>query len=400
MGNLLFLIFNIFYMTQNYLQALAIMTGYIIGVGMLSLPYLFHKSGILAFFIFFLILIPVQYMIHLIYANMIIVTKEYHRMPGYAGMYLGKKSKGLVFFAKVFGNFGGLIAYIITTGIFLNELLHPIFGGNELIYATILFLLEALIIFFGIGMIARVELIMSGVLLFIVLLIAWKGWGVVDISNYNFLDWKYLLIPYGAMLFALDGNGALPIVVRLLDRDKASIKRVVRYGTMLPILVITIFVTVVVGITGGNTTPDALAGMKDVFNGGIISIALVFGIFTMVTSFLGVAESIRETLWWDFKVNKYMAWALAVFVPYVLYILGLKNLIGIISFAGAVAGGLAAIILILIFIKLKKQKEKISILKKDKLTLFKYHPHNFISYLLITLFICGIIYEIISFALN
>ena len=140
--------------------------------------------------------------------------------------------------------------------------------------------------------------------------------------------------------------------------------------------------------------------MKDVFNGGIISIALVFGIFTMVTSFLGVAESIRETLWWDFKVNKYMAWALAVFVPYVLYILGLKNLIGIISFAGAVAGGLAAIILILIFIKLKKQKEKISILKKDKLTLFKYHPHNFISYLLITLFICGIIYEIISFALN
>lgn len=385
---------------KNFFLALAVMIGYIIGVGMFGLPYLISKAGFFAFLLFIVLLGFTQHYIHLIYANLILVTKGYHRMPGYAEIYLGKNGKIIVSIAKFIGNYGALLAYIIITGIFLNELLSPIFGGNELIYATILFLLEALIIFFGIGMIARVELIMSGVLLFIVLLIAWKGWGVVDISNYNFLDWKYLLIPYGAMLFALDGNGALPIVVRLLDRDKASIKRVVRYGTMLPILVITIFVTVVVGITGGNTTPDALAGMKDVFNGGIISIALVFGIFTMVTSFLGVAESIRETLWWDFKVNKYMAWALAVFVPYVLYILGLKNLIGIISFAGAVAGGLAAIILILIFIKLKKQKEKISILKKDKLTLFKYHPHNFISYLLITLFICGIIYEIISFALN
>jgi len=385
---------------KNFFLALAVMIGYVIGVGMFSLPFLISKAGFFTFILFIVLLGFIQHYIHLIYANLILITKDYHRMPGYAEIYLGRNGKIIVSIAKFIGNYGALLAYIIITGIFLNELFSPIFGGSEFIYATILFFIEAFIIFFGIGMIARVELIMSGALLVIVGLIAWKGWGVIDTNNFHFLNWKYLLLPYGAMLFALDGNGSLPIVVKLLDRDKENIKRVIRYGTILPVLVISIFVIVIIGITGENTTADALTGIKNLFNGGIISIALIFGIFTMVTSFLGVAESIRETLWWDYKVNSYMAWALAVFVPYILYIMGLKNLIGVISFAGAVAGGLSAIILILIFIKLKKQKGKTSIIKKDKLTLFKYHPNNFISYLLVALFICGIIYEVVNFAFN
>ncbi|MCK4553996.1 hypothetical protein KAU19_03465, partial [Candidatus Parcubacteria bacterium] len=78
------------------------------------------------------------------------------------------------------------------------------------------------------------------------------------------------------------------------------------------------------------------------------------------------------------------------FVPYILYVLGLKNLINVISFAGAIAGGLSAIMLILVFRKLEKGK--------NKLVLFKYKPGIAVVCFLISLFVCGILYEVYKFA--
>ncbi|MFH1822668.1 MAG: aromatic amino acid transport family protein [Patescibacteria group bacterium] len=376
-------------MPKNYFKAIAVLVGYVIGVGMFGLPFLVSRAGILSFFVFIILLGLAQYLLHLIYANVIVATKPYHRLPGYAGIYLGKKGKIIAFISKMIGNYGALLAYIIITGIFLNQLLSPIFGGSEFFYASLLFAIEAAIVFFGIGMIARAELIMTSLLLLVVILITWKGWGAINISSYHFVTWQNFLLPYGAMLFALDGGGSLPIVAKLLKRDKVSLRSIIKLGSIISILVITIFTLVIVGISGSQTSPDALSGVGLILNDGVIFFALIFGVLTMVTSFFGVAQSVKEVLWWDFKINKHAAWALAVFIPYGLYLLGLKNLIGVISIAGGVAGGLSAIILILIFRKMSKMK--------NKLALFKRPPSKAIIYFLISLFICGIIYEIFYF---
>jgi len=369
---------------KNYYLATAVMVGYIIGVGMFGLPWLVSRAGIITFGFFIISLGLVQYLLHLIYANIILATKTYHRLPGYAGVYLGKKGKGLVFVAKLLGNYSALLAYIIITGIFLNQLLGPYFGGSEFLYASALFLLEAVITYFGIQAIAKAELVMTGSLLLVVGLIAWQGRHFIEAGNYITLDWKYFLLPYGATLFALDGGGSLPIVAKLLGRQARAMKSVIRLSALLSVATITVFTLVIVGISGAQTSPDALAGVKLILNDGVIFFSLIFGVLTMVTSFLGVAEAIRETLWWDFKLHKNLAWALAIFIPYIMYLLNIKNLIWIISFAGAVAGGLSAIILIMIFKKLRPQK----------LFLFKRRLPDMITSLLILLFGCGIIYEI------
>jgi len=376
-------------MRKNYFQAIAVMVGYVIGVGMFGLPFLISRAGLLSFFVILIILAFVQHFIHLIYANVILETPSSHRMAGYAGIYLGKFWKQVTFLAKLIGNYGALLAYIIITGIFLNQLLGPYLGGNEFIYASILFFIEAIIVFFGIGMIARAELFMTILLLLVVAMISVKGLGVISTDNYLLVDWKYFFLPYGAMLFAIDGNGALPMVVRLVKRDKNLVKKVVKIGTFLPVLVIFVFTLMVVGISGGSTTPDALTGMGVVLKDGVIFFALIFGVLTMITSFFGVAESIKETLWWDYKFNKRIAWALAVFVPYFLYVFGFKDLIEIISFAGAIAGGISAIVLILIFSRIEKVKKR--------LILFKRKPNLIIIGLLISMFIAGIIYELWAF---
>ena len=374
----------------NFLSAAAVMVGYVIGIGMFGLPFIVAKAGLLAFFVFLIIFGFIQYFIHLIYANLIVVTKSFHRMPGYARIYLGKAGELIVFVAKMTGNFGALLAYIIITGVFAHELLGPVIGGSEFLYGSILFIVGAVIVFFGINMIARAELLMSLFLFIIVLLIAFKGKDVVTAVNYDFLNWKYFLATYGVMLMALDGNSAVPIATKILKKDPELTKKAIKWGgSIIPITIILIFTLTIVGISGSGTTSDALVGVRAVLDDGVIFFSLIFGILTMTTSFLLVSESVKETLWWDFGVNKHIAWVLAVCTPYLFYVFGIRNLTKVIGFAGGVAGGLSAIMLILIFSKLRKDDKKV--------VMFKYKPSNVVLFFLITLFVCGISYELFNF---
>ncbi|OGF26184.1 hypothetical protein A2331_01895 [Candidatus Falkowbacteria bacterium RIFOXYB2_FULL_34_18] len=374
--------------SKNYYRAIAVMVGYIVGVGMFGLPFLTVKAGVFSFFIFLVSLGLVQYLLHIVYANLIIETPGFHRMPGYVGIYMGKGGKISVFIAKLIGNYGALLAYIIVSGNFLYQLLNKFWGGTPFIYATIVFGLESIIVFFGIKAIARAELYISTLLLLVVGLMAVRGWGVIDIENFTSLNIKNIILPYGAMLMALDGAGSLPIVAKLVNKNKTEIKSIIRVSMIISIIITTVFTLTIVGISGAQTSEDALTGVRSVLDDGVIVLALIFGVFSMMTSVFGVAESVKETLWWDFKVNEKLSWFLAVSVPYLLYCLGLTSLVRVISFIGAVGGGFAAIMLILVFKKLKKQ---------DKLSLFTIKPHKFLLYLLIFLFTCGMLYELYFF---
>jgi amino acid permease len=374
---------------KKYWQAVAVMIGYIVGVGMFGLPFVTAKSGILVFLVYLFVLGFIQYFVHLIYANMIVVTESYHRLPGYVGKYLGLKGKTLVAIAKLLGNYGALLAYIIISGSFLFELLNPYFGGSEFLYGSIIFIFEAIVVFFGIGMIARFELVMTILLALVVFLLFSKGATIVSVENYKAFDTAFLFLPFGAMLMALDGNGSLPIVAKLLKKDHFKIKKVIRTSMLVSALITLVFVLTIVGISGSLTTQNALSGVKLILNDGVIVLALIFGVITMMTSVFGVAESIKETLWWDYKVNKTLSWALAVSVPYLLYVSGVTSLIGVIGFAGAIAGGFSAIMMILTFMKMKQ--------KGKKLIMFDFFPGNYLLYIIILLLFMGGVYEIWSF---
>lgn len=373
---------------KNYWQAVAVMIGYIVGVGMFSLPFLIARSGWLVFVVMFLGLGSVQYLIHLIYANVIIANPGYHRLPGYVSKYLGHKGKLLAFFAKIFGNYGSILAYLIISSIFLQQLLSPFFNGSLFFYATLIFLFGAFVVFNGIKTISKIELYMSVLLFLVVGLMAIKGYGSISPENYEILNWHNILLPYGAMLVALDGIGSLPMVARMIKKDARVFKSIIRSSMFLSSIILIIFVFVVVGISGMNTTPDALTGISNILSNSIISLALIFGLLSMLTSLFGVSEAIKETLAWDFKVNERLSWFLAIIVPYALYVCGVRDLIGVISFIGAVGGGICIILLLTVFLIMKKQKKK--------LIMFDHKPSNALIFVLMLIFFSGIVYTIMG----
>ncbi len=373
-------------MSKNYLLAVAILMGTIIGVGLFAMPFVISKSGIIPFFIYMAGLAIIQYFFHLLFAEVILSTKDKHRLPGFVGKYIGRQSKKFTFLVDMTGAYGSSLAYIIIGGLFLHQLLNPYFDGSIFFYSTILFVLVSLITFFDIKMIAGTELVLTSFLIIAIGLIAWRGFGHIQLTNYNLLEWKNVFLPYGPVFFAVGGGAAIPEVCRLLSFEKDKIKSAILWGTFVPAVLMLIFVLVILGITGANTSPDTLAGLSLILNDGVITFSLVFGLLAIITSYLVIAQATEEIYQWDYKLNNKLAWFLACFIPYSLYLIGWNNLIKVVSFTGAITGGLSGTILIWLVIKVKAKPEQNSAIKNE-LT----KP---LAYFLSLLFVLGLAYEV------
>jgi len=375
-------------MTKNYLLAIVTLMGTIIGVGLFTIPYVVNKSGVIPLFIFMAGLAAIQYYLQLLFAEAILSTKEKRRLPGLIGWYIGYGGKIFTSAVEIVGVYGSILAYIIVGGIFLHQLLGPYWSGEVFIYATALFATVTLITFFDLKMLAGAELVLTSLLVLAIGLIAWRGFGYIQLSNFQLIDWPNALLPYGPIFFAVGGSAAVPEICRLLAYEKNKIKSAIAWGTFIPAVLMTLFVLVVLGITGSATTPDTLVGLAAVMSDGIVTFSLIFGLLAIITSYIVFAQAMEEIFQWDLGLNNKLAWFLACFVPYGLYLIGWDNLIKVVSLTGAVTGGLSGIILIWLMFKIKAKPGVDSAIKK-KLT----KPA---AWFLSLLFVLGFIYEIFN----
>ncbi len=373
-------------MLKNYILAVATLIGAIIGVGLFAIPSVVNKAGVAPFFIYLAVLAVAQYYLHLLFAEVILSTKTKHRLPGLAGKYIGAKSKTLSFVIDIVGSYGAILAYIIVGGLFLRQLAAPYFGGSVFLYSTLIFAVVSLIVFFDIKMIAGTEFVLTSLLIVAIGLIAWRGFGHIRLDNYNLIEWKNIFLPYGPIFFAVGGGAAIPEVCRLMSGQKEKIKSAIAWGTFIPAVLTMVFVLVVLGITGKNTSPDTLAGLSLILKDGVVVFSLIFGLLAIITSYIITAQATEEIYQWDFGVKNKLSWFLACFIPYFLYLIGWTDLIKIISFTGAVLGGLSGIILICVVFKVKAKPEKISCVQCGL--------NKSVAYGLCLMFILGMAYEI------
>lgn len=373
-------------MSKNYLLAVATLMGMIIGVGLFAIPYVTSISGILPLIFYMVILAVVQNYLHLLYAEIVLSTERSHRIPGYVEKYNGRFGKFITLIITILSDYGSILAYIIVGGLFLHQLLNPILGGSLALYALVLFFLEVLIVFFGIRLIAGTEFIMTGFLILIIGLISWKGVAYINLDNYTLVNWQQMFLPYGPIFFAVSGMAAIPEVCKLLSKEKEKIKSAIALGTYLSAVLMLIFILVIVGLTGANTTPDTLSGLGQIFGDGTIKIALVFGLLAVITSMICTAQASREVFWWDLKLNKNLSLALACLIPFIAYSAGVRNITQVVSLTGAMSGGILGIVVIYLVFKIKKKCECDSVIKNK--------INKIIGLGLSLLFILGLIYEV------
>jgi len=373
---------------KNFLKALATLTGTIIGVGFFSLPYITSKVGIWVMLFYFLILGGIIALYGFIYGEISLRTKGLHRLPGYAEKYLGQRGKKIAFISNLIGFSGAILAYFIIGGGFLRSLFQPVLGGSDTVYTLIYFSIGAILIYFGIKSIARVEFLLL-ILFFVVLgLIFIKGFSLIRVEHFFAFDPKLLFLPYGAVLFSLSSAALIPEIKEMLE-DKRNLKKIVFLSVLISALVYLLFVFVILGITGSSTSTDAITGLRNLLGNGIIVLALVFGLLATFTSYITLGLTFKKIFWYDLNLKKNLSWALACFIPLILFFFGFNNFITVVSLVGGVLIGIDVVLMILIYLKAKK--------KGDLTPAYSLNLPRLLVYFLILLFILGAVYEVYYF---
>jgi len=374
---------------SNGVYPIATPSGTIIGVGLFALPYITLKVGFWVMCGYFLVLGALVILVHQFFGELALKTPDYKRLPGFAKIYLGNWGERIAYISAILGIFGAILAYLIVGGELLTELLSPIFGGGNLFWTIIYFLAGAILIFFGIKAIAKVEF--WGLILFflVLILIFLRGRYLINIenlfppiSNFKFQISNFFL-PYGVILFSLWGAALIPEVEEMLGEKKKLLLKIIPVAILIPIIIYLFFIYLILGITGPQTTESALVGLKNFLGNRIVSLGFLFGLLTTFTSFIALGLTLKKVFWYDLKIGKNLAFAITCFIPLVLFLIGVKQFIPVISFVGATMLGIDGILILLMYHKkIKNQKSKIK---------------NLLVYPLILIFLGGIIYEIIYF---
>jgi amino acid permease len=383
-------------------EAVAVLTGTIVGAGVLAIPYAMMKAGFLTGALLLLALGIASILTYLYIGEVVLRTRKKHQLTGYAQKYLGSGGRRLMTFSMVFGNYGALIAYLIGIGgsfsaLFgIQNISFNILGlviGTDIIFTLLFFVFGSSIVYFGIRRVEESEFIMMGIVLFILFLLSVLAFFHFDASNVLLFDFSKIFVPYGVVLFALAGAVAVPEMREGLKNGK-KLKKAVLIGSLIPVILYFIFSLAVVGACGKATTEIAVVCLAAKFGNMMLLLGNIFAIFAMATSFFALGLGLKEMYNYDYKIKEKISWFLACFIPLIIFFLILlfvkqDRFFKTIGITGGIAMTLEGILIVLMFNKAKKLGER----KPE----YSVKANKIVSALLILIFLLGMIYTILEF---
>lgn len=367
---------------RKFFSAAFTLTGTVIGAGILGLPYVFARAGFLIGTFWLVFLGAVMIFLNLLIGEISLRTKDTHQLPGYAGKYLGEKMEKFVFLTLIFGIYSALLAYLIGEGQSLSRLF---FGGLE--YALI----------FGIGFWAVMTFLLQGglgrlkifgfwsvIIILTILLVAFFFLVPdVNVENLNQINPSGIFIPFGVVLFALLGFNSVPELRREVGKDRGMLKKAILLGSLIPAFVYFLFCFVIVGVLGMSVSEVATLSFSGVFG----KVLILFGVFTMMSSFFVLSFALRDSFIFDLrKKNSFLYVSI---IPLVLYLLvsffDLAGFVRVIGIGGVVSGGLTGIVILFMAEAAKKEGD----LKPN----YSIPLNRVVIYLLSFVFLAGIFFE-------
>ena len=187
-------------------ESSATLIGTVIGAGILGLPFAVAQVGFVPGIALMVIVAAVILVRQLMLAEVTLRTPHVHQIPGYAGVYLGPIAKRVTFVAALLGGYGTLLAYIIGEG----EVLAVLLGGSQSVWSLVFFVVGSVLVFLGLNVVKRSELIMTSFIFLITILIGFFAWNQIAFTHLSFWNPGNSILLYGVLLFAFSGSVAIP----------------------------------------------------------------------------------------------------------------------------------------------------------------------------------------------
>lgn len=373
---------NNWYFNKKFWSTTFTLTGTIIGAGILGLPYVISRVGILIGIIMIILLGLLVLYIKLCLGEITLRTKGDHQLPGYAKKYLGIWGERIMFFSITFGVYISLIAYLIGEGESLSLFLTG--SSSYAIYFVFGFwLLMSLLLHQGLKGLRKIETWGVLAIIIIILSIAIYYFPSINFSNYAYSYPTNIMFPFGVIIFAFLGFACIPELRIEIKGSKKNLKKAIIIGVAIPMILYITFCSVFIGVLGQNITEVATLS----FGNGI----KLLGIFTMLTSYFVLTFSLKDI--YDFDLHmKHFDFIFVSLLPLlfylILYAFNMLNFIKILGIGGTISGGFTAIIALVMHLKSKKSN-----IKKPEYTIYN---NWFITIMISIIFIIGMFYIIFS----
>ncbi|WP_105902895.1 aromatic amino acid transport family protein [Vibrio gangliei] len=348
-----------------------IIAGTTIGAGMLALPI---ASAGLGFSTSLIIMIGMWAL--MAYTALLMLELHQHAdhdatLHTLAKQFLGEKGKWIATFAMLFLFYALCAAYIAGGGGQFNAKLHNWFaldvsnGMGTLIFTVII----AAIVTFGTSSVDRVNRVLfTCKLVAMAVILFFLTPNIEPVHLVNMPLEKGLIIAALPVIFTSFGfHGSIPAVVRYLELDMKSLKKVMVFGSLLPLVVYILWQLATLGVVDQATLSQAgdvtaLVGTLSqvIHNPMIAQVVSIFADLALITSFLGVSLGLFEFLGDSLNKNQSKSGrvviALVTFVPPLCFALFYPQ--GFIMALGYAAIALAILAILLPVVMVMKSRQQ------------------------------------------
>lgn len=342
------------------IEATAILVGTIVSAGIFVLPYVNIRSGVLITNIWLVLLMVLVCVLHLVFGEIVLRTKGNYKLPGYAGIYLGKTVKRFFGFASIFTLAFSLLIFILMVNNFVQILFLQNLAYLKPYSFVAVWLLLNLFLFFKYANVSKINFILTFVLIGLMAAVSVLTGFKIDFGSVanvsNLLFTKDFYVSYGIMFFAYDGLVAMPLMFALLKNKKADkkvFKRSVILGFVFVAVLYFLFMNSISLLTGAKTTLDAISGLAPFFGPTMVLVGAVIGILAITTGYLAFSFYYKEMLQSDFKINNTFSVLITMFLPLLFLILGANKVDDLMSLAGGIMGGLVGVLILFVYKKAK-----------------------------------------------
>jgi amino acid permease len=343
----------------QFIKAVAILTGTTIGAGVLAIPYSIYVAGYWLGILYLMILGIVMIVLNLMLGEVILRTKKNLHIPEIIKLYLGKRGCILVLVAMSILIYGGMSAYIRGAGDILNRII-PAASFN---WSIVFFAIGTYFIVKGLKFVSQWNIVFVSGMVLIIITIWLKAiysqnidWNQFNLQPTTSL--KTAFEPYGAILFSYFGVIAIPHIKTILGKKSDQMESVIQLGVLIPILLYSVFVSLVIGVAGNDITPLAVISLGDKLGNQVLIITSIFAVIAMMTSFITMGLSMIESYIHFGKIKRSIAILMTTLPPMALLVFDWAQFNTIIQYAGGIGVSVTSILIILTFWKAKVSGEK------------------------------------------
>lgn len=322
-------------------ESACIITGYGVGGGVMSMPYLAEKNGIFLSFAILAAALAASYVLHLMIADLALKSDNGGQIIACISRFLfrGKLKLPLTI------TFFVLMALILCTNLAAyiagaSEIMVDLLPISPIAADLIFYAAAASVVLFGLKAVGVSEKIAVTVIFILI--------GILAVSSFTAIrnplpvsgsSLNAALAFFGMAMFALSAFFSIPQAVEGLEKDRKKIKKAVFFGLFNNFILI-IVISVCALMASTEITEVAMVGWSRGIGAWAQIIGGLFTILAMLTTYWSISLALGSIVQEQFGFNTKVCWLLATLPSLCL---ALFNLGGFLEFM-RMAGGLIAII--------------------------------------------------------